>query len=71
MTELEERLPSVRLYFFNKFYMLKKHHYTVSQLIFFQSQKFDDKVKAVKGSEEAKSNVIDEYQVISYIAIPT
>lgn len=51
--------------------MLKKHQFTVSQLIFFQSQKFDAKVKAVKDSEETKSNVIEEYQVIRYIAIPT
>ena len=43
--------------------MLKKHHGTVSQLVFFQSKKFDDKVKAVKDSEEAKSSVIEEYQV--------
>ena len=66
VTELEERLPSVRLYFFNKFHMLRKPCYgVVSHLMFFQSAKFDNKLNAVKDSEEKNSNVIEVYQVFS------
>ena len=63
VTELEERLPSVRLCFFNKFHMLTKRYGMVSHLMFFQSSKFDDKVKAVKDSNENSSCVIEKYQV--------
>ena len=48
--------------------MLTKHN-TVSALMFFQSKKFDNKVKAVKDSEETNSSVIEEYKVMSYIYI--
>jgi len=63
ITELEERLPSVRLYFFKKFHVSTKQHGIASQLTFFGSTKFDDKVKAVKESNENNSNVIENYQV--------
>ena len=63
VTELEERLPSVRLYFFNKFHVVTKHCGWVSQLKFFQNTKFDNKVKAVKNSNENNSDVIEKYQV--------
>ena len=53
----------MRLCFFNKFHMLTKHYGMVSHLILFQSNKFDDKVKAVKDSNENSSDVIEKYQV--------
>ena len=53
----------MRLYFFNKFQMLKKPYGLASHLMSFQSTKFDKKVNAVKDSEEKNSNVIEEYQV--------
>ena len=65
ITELEERLPSVRLYFYKKFHMLKKHCNQISPLVFLQISNFDTKAKAVKGSKENNTNVIEEYQVIS------
>ena len=67
ITELEDRLPFVRLYFFKKFRMLKRHHDGISPLKFFQTT-FDDKVQAVKDSKENNSNVIEEYQVTSQLA---
>jgi len=63
--ELEERLPSVRLYFFKKFHILKRTYGGLSQLPFLPSAKFDNKIKAVKDSNEVNTNVIEEYQVIS------
>ena len=65
VTELEERLPSVRLCFFNKFHMLTKGYGIVSHLMLFQSNKFDNKVKAVKDSNENSSDVIEKYQVVT------
>ena len=64
ITELEERLPSVRLYFFKKFYASTKQYGIASHLTFFESTKFDNKVKAVKESNENNSNVIENYQVL-------
>ena len=67
VTELEERLPSVRLYFFKRFHVLTKLYSSFSQIIF--QRTFDNKVKAVKSSEVTYSNVIEEYQVNKYISI--
>ena len=63
--ELEERLPSVRHYFFKKFHLVTRPQGGMSQLPFLLiGDKFDDKVKAVKDSEgEGISNVIEKYQV--------
>ena len=66
VTELEDRLPFIRLYFLEKLHILNKHD-KVSPLLFFQST-FDDKVKAVKDSEENNSNKIEGYQVIIQLA---
>ena len=63
--ELEEKLPSVRLYFFKKFHILTRTYGRLSQLPFLPSANFDNKAKAVKDSNEVTSNVIEEYQVIS------
>ena len=63
VTEWEERVPFVRLYFFKRFHTLKKQHGRVSPLMFVQSTNFDTKVKAAKDSEEKNSDVIKEYQV--------
>ena len=63
VTELEKRLPSVRLYFYNKFHVLKKPYGVMSRLEFFRRTKFDKKVNAVKNSKEKNCNVIEEYQV--------
>ena len=60
ITELEERLPSVRLYFFKKFNILKKYDIASPLMYYFQSAKFDNKVKAVKDSNE---NNTKKYQV--------
>ena len=65
ITELEDRLPFVRLYFFKKFYLLKKHD-GISPLRLLQAT-FDDKVKAVKDSKENNSSVIEDYQVTSQL----
>ena len=67
VTELEDRLPPVRLYFFEKSHVLNKHD-KVSPLLLFQTT-FVDKVKAAKDSEENNSNTIEEYQVNSQLAI--
>ena len=67
VTELEDRLPFIRLYFLEKLHILNKHD-KVSPLLFFQST-FDDKVKAVKDSEENNSNKIEGYQVIIQLAM--
>ena len=64
MTELEERLPSLRVYFYKKFHMLTRHYGRVSQVIGFQNTRFENKVKAVKDAKLKYSNVIEEYQVM-------
>ena len=66
VTELEERLPSVRLYFFNKCHMVAKHYGEASKL-FFQNVRFDNKVQAIKDSNENNSTVIEKHQVQNYI----
>ena len=63
VTELEEKLPSVRLYFYNKIYVLRKLYGKVNQLLLFQGTNFDNKVKAVKDSEGKKADVFEKYQV--------
>ena len=67
--EVEERLPSVRCYFYKKFHELMRPDSKTSQLPFLpNSRRFDDKVKAVKDSEsEGISNVIEKYQVNIFI----
>ena len=62
VTELEDRLPPIRLYFFDKSHILSKHD-KASPLLLFQST-FDEKAKTVKDSEESNSNKIEEYQVV-------
>lgn len=63
--EIEERLPSVRLYFSKKFLVIKRDHKHLSKIPFLSSinSSFDHKVKAVHESNEIQSSLIEEYQV--------
>ena len=69
VTELEEKLPPVRLYFFKKFHTLKKQRSRMFQLTSYQSATFNDKVKAIKDSVKNNSNMIEEHQVTSQLCI--
>ena len=63
--EIEERLPSVRLYFSKKFLVIKRDHKHLSKIPFLSgiNFSFDHKVKAVHESNETQSSLIEEYQV--------
>ena len=65
--EIEERLPSVRLYFSEKFQVVKRNHKHISKIPFLSGISFDHKVKAVHDSNETQSNLIEEYQVCSLL----
>jgi len=65
--EIEERLPSVRLYFSEKCMVVKRDHKHLSKIPFLSHISFAHKVKAVHESNEAKSNLIEEYQVYVHI----
>ncbi|XP_065891015.1 transient receptor potential cation channel subfamily A member 1-like [Dysidea avara] len=60
--ELEERLPSVRLYFSEKSRVVTRNHRNLSKIPFLQSSSFDSKVKAINESNETNSNLMEEYQ---------
>jgi len=59
--EIEERLPSLRLYFSKKYHVVTKGHR--AKIPFLSGSSFNSKLKAINKLQETKLNLIEEYQV--------
>ena len=68
--EIEERLPSIRLYFSEKFAVLRKNAISsIPDLPFLPVMSFASKAKAVNEAKENNSNLIDEFLVSSIVSM--